>query len=330
MKEVVAHCTGCGKILYCKDGFFEGELDRQKSFCFTCFEQLHEDFTEEETGEFISRLNRKPDQHIGYCGTNAKEVADVLMQDFSDLSFNNSFAVLKENGKIIAALGADWDSKEKTGELWGPFSLAEDEKWQEQADILWRLLQHKINQKGMWYGFYNEQNQQAEKWISRMGGVKQSSEVILHASTYRSSSIYSGKAAVFTAAFKVEFKRLHNTVFPAAYFSADDILTRINDSKRLFIMADGEDLLGYVYVEAVPDHGEGAIEFIAVDSKSRGRGVGTALLQKAASFLFDEMNIKDISICVSAENKAAIQMYKNNAFLEKHRMDFYKLKDDSN
>lgn len=328
MRELAAKCGGCGKDLYCRDGFFEGEIDKGTSFCLPCFKQLQSDFTEEEVGRFIAELNNKPDSHTGYCGTQAEEVTDTLLNDFSDLSFKDSFTVLKEDGKMIAALGADWNSETKTGELWGPFSFAEEGKWQQEAEILWRMLQHKIHQKGKWYGFYNEQNEQAKNWFYQLGGEKKSSEVILHAAEFITGSADSGSVAAYTEEFKDAFTELHHTVFPAAYFSADTILDRINDYNRLFILTDGETLLGYVYVEAAPEHEEGTIEFIAVDSKYRNKGAGTALLRKAGSFLFDEMNSKEISICVKAENKAAIHMYIKNGFKEKHRMAFYKIEDN--
>ncbi|KIL52763.1 hypothetical protein KR50_00920 [Jeotgalibacillus campisalis] len=325
MKELAGKCTGCCKDLYCRDGFFEGEIDEGTAFCFPCSNQLRSDFTEEEIGLFIARLNKNPAQHTGYCGTEEMEVTDTLLNDFSDLSFKNSFAVLKEDGKIIAALGADWDMEAASGELWGPFSLKDGEEWQEDAGRLWRFLKHKINHNGTWHGFYNEQNQQAINWISLQGAVHKSKEVILRVIPEEIKPGKQMEVEEFTAPYTEKFKSLHTSAFPAGYFSSDEILRRQNNHNRLFVVQENQRLAGYVYVEASPAHGEGSIEFITVNPNFRGQGVGEALLKRAAAFLFQEMNVKEISICVNAGNEAAIHLYKKVGFSEKHRLSFYKL-----
>ncbi|MGD7044650.1 GNAT family N-acetyltransferase [Jeotgalibacillus proteolyticus] len=330
MKEVVGTCAGCGKDVVCRDGFFEGEIDRGASFCFSCGRGLRAEFTEEEMGSFIAELNKNPEQHTGYCGTDVKEVTHTLKTDFSDLAFKESFVVLKENGKIIAALGADWDQSAASGELWGPFSLNEGGKWQEDASKLWRLLQHKINKDGMWHGFYNVQNQQAIQWISLLGGKCKSREVILRVLPEEIKPDEKINVEEFTESYTDEFKSLHIKVFPDSYFSSDDILSRKNNCNRLFVIQKTQQLAGYVYVEASPSHGEGSIEFMAVNPEFRGKGMGEALLKKAAAFLFQDMNVKEISICVNAENEAAIHLYKKVGFSEKYRLDFYKVQNGNN
>ncbi|WP_167578609.1 GNAT family N-acetyltransferase [Jeotgalibacillus proteolyticus] len=278
-----------------------------------------------ELGSFITQVNSKPEGHIGYCGVEAMEVENTLQEDFSDLKLEDSFIVWKEGGRIIAALGVDWDSEERTGELWGPFNLSSEEKWQLHADILWRLLQHKVNQEGTWYGFYNELNHQAKNWFSVLGGQKKSSEVILHAKPGKVSSRSIGKTEEYSDRYQDEFKRMHQAVFPNTYYSADEILSRKNSKNRLFVSAENNHLLGYVYVEGNPDFKEGSIEFIAVDEQARGKGVGAALLERASAYLFECVDAQEISICVSADNEAAIHLYKKVGFTEKHRLSFYKL-----
>ncbi|MDG5472804.1 GNAT family N-acetyltransferase [Jeotgalibacillus sp. ET6] len=274
-------------------------------------------------GSFIAGLNKNPEQHTGYFGTEAKEVIDTLKTDFSDLACKDSFAVLKENGKIIAALGADWDQDSATGELWGPYSLASGEQWQKDASRLWRILQHKINQNGTWHGFYNVQNQQAIQWISLLGGKLKSREVILQVLPEELKPSEKESVEEFTELYTEEFKSLHLKVFPDSYFSSGDILSRKNDRNRLFVIEKNQRLAGYVYVEANPSHNEGSIEYIAVNPEFRGMGMGEALLKRAAAFLFQDMNAKEISICVNAGNEAAIHLYKKVGFSEKHRLEFY-------
>lgn len=43
-----------------------------------------------EAAEFIAALNSKDEHHVGYLGTNQEEILDSLLNDFSDLSLEDS------------------------------------------------------------------------------------------------------------------------------------------------------------------------------------------------------------------------------------------------
>ena len=42
---------------------------------------------------FIAKINSKEESHIGYCGTNKEEIANSLVEDVTDIPFNESFII---------------------------------------------------------------------------------------------------------------------------------------------------------------------------------------------------------------------------------------------
>ncbi len=57
MRELIGPCTTCGKLVFCENGFLNGQLNDKKSLlCISCFEK--EDITQrKETNEPDCNLN---------------------------------------------------------------------------------------------------------------------------------------------------------------------------------------------------------------------------------------------------------------------------------
>ncbi len=89
------------------------------------------------------------------------------------------------------------------------------------------------------------------------------------------------------------------------------------------MITEGPELLGYIYVEAEPEFGEANIEFFGVDQAKRGQGIGKQLLSGALKWLFSFESITSITLCVSAENRNAIELYKKVGFQLEHELYYF-------
>ena len=120
------------------------------------------------------------------------------------------------------------------------------------------------------------------------------------------------------------FSELHQLAFPNTYYSSEQILSRISKDNLLLIIQHDMELKGYVYVEASPLHGEGAIEYIAVSPDYRGQGLAKKLMKAALHHLFSYDSIEEITLSVESSNKAAIALYMDTGFRVKHTLVAYK------
>jgi ribosomal protein S18 acetylase RimI-like enzyme len=275
---------------------------------------------------FIANLNQKQTHHVGFCGENEEEIRDTLASDFSDYELENSFTVLSEDNRMIAALGFDIDAEKKEAEIWGPFIDNDRDDWDIIAHKIWKAAVSKLEGHFKLYGFYNKKNSNAKKFMASLKAEGKGSNIILKA--YKDEFEYQIDHSI--KEFHDEqfdyFTSLHDSSFPNTYYDGKTIIKRLNKYNKLFISSEVGKLTGYVYVESNPQFEEGNIEFISVSSSNRKKGTGTALLNRALNFLFEEQHIKEISICVSTENVSAIRLYHKVGFEEKHVLDTYIIK----
>ena len=105
-------------------------------------------------------------------------------------------------------------------------------------------------------------------------------------------------------------------------WSAAAITESIKHGTVFFVAENGEDVMGYIGLNAVAD--ECYITNVAVFPDYRRQGVATALLNKAISYC-KSANLSFISLEVRASNNAAIDLYVKNGFIkEGERRDFYR------
>lgn len=275
---------------------------------------------------FISKMNSHSKHHVGYCGTEAVEIEHTLLNDFSDLPFEESFLCAYEGDVLIGVLGFDYDKETAEAELWGPF--ISNDNWEEVANLLWdTMLKNFPLPLRRIYGFYNVENL-AGKWFKDLQGANFEGEHSIM--TILSENISLNLPTPITIDqihnyYIEEFKELHKQEFPNAYFSAEDIINRQGEVQKLFIATNQQQFYGYVFCEVNPEFGEGDIHFLAVSSTARKKGVGTQLIKKCLEFFYSFHTIKEITLSVNSENQAAIRVYLKAGFYEKHRLKFLSL-----
>lgn len=279
----------------------------------------------EKLSLYIEKKNNQSQHHIGYCGVKASEILDSLQTDFSDLDVSNSFLVAYRGEHIIGALGFDIDLEDQTAEAWGPF-VDEEEDWGYVAnELLRRLLSSLENPLERIYFFINVRNEQSKEFLSDIKAVEKGDHLILKVKRDHFNLVDSCEVEPFSPHFKEAFSDLHHSAFPGAYYSADDILGLLSDqhNQLLIIKDECQQIKGYSYFEANPEHAEGDIEFIAVSPLVRKQGIGTELVKASIQQLFHYDELSEITLCVSKQNHQAINLYRAAGFEVVHGVVSY-------
>ncbi|MCP3738431.1 GNAT family N-acetyltransferase [Rossellomorea sp. BNER] len=279
----------------------------------------------EELADFLAQLNFQPKHHIGYCGVTKNEIMNVLQNDFSDDPLEDSFFLVKEEGRIVGALGFDIDHDDRSAEVWGPF-ICKADCWEEIALKLW--MGSKPNRKSLneLHFFVNHQNERVRGFIEFLGARKKGEHKTFRINAQQFSGAFSDKIEELPMGLNQAFIQLHNKVFPETYYSGEDILGRINQYNKVLALKDSiKELIGYVYVEIQPDQNEASLEYVAVTSSNRKSGYGTKLITAALETVFAYPSIKEVSICVNTDLSEAIRLYKRAGFYEMHSLLHYQL-----
>ena len=118
---------------------------------------------------------------------------------------------------------------------------------------------------------------------------------------------------------------LHVNWRPDLFLSVDEVISRKNfeekiKAKEIFVAKIQDDILGYITINITEKDNPSMryrkqlqIEAICVDEKSRGKGIGTALLKFAKEF-GKENNCTDLYLTVNKENENAIKIYEEFGF----------------
>ena len=271
-----------------------------------------------EVSNFIARLNHNEQAHIGYCGTDGKEIAKSMREEISDVKYTDSFVVAYENKQLIGVLGFDADLERNVAEIWGPFILPD--KWRISRD-LWKkmteLLPPEISSLEM---FPNSKNIHACDLATSLSFKKSSDESILVFERGNGLELEQTTLELeeLTLAFYPNMKQLHDKAFPRAYYNGEQIVNQIDAHRKVFIITKNSSFSGYIYVETEPEFGEASIEFFAVEESARGNGIGRQLLMGALKWIFTFEDMESITLCVNSANNKAINLYKKSGFRHVH------------
>ncbi len=273
-----------------------------------------------EAAAFIAERNKNKTEHIGYCGTDADEIADSLMQDLTDYPFYETFLIAETEKGILGIAGLDIDTGSRSAEVWGPFILP---GYPEFGGLLWQklkeLLPDDVNTVRM---FPNKENSACNRLALEAGLTLASEQSVLVCRMPKNNKSVSSIHGLQKEQH-LPFQELHEAVFPNAYYSAQEIIERQEKGGKVLIWEQEGEILGYVYGEAASEHGEASIEFLAVREKSRGNGVGEALLSACLDWLFSIHGIEAVDLCVDSTNEKALRLYRNAGFEVVHQLYFY-------
>ncbi|MFV8829821.1 N-acetyltransferase family protein [Alkalihalobacterium sp. APHAB7] len=270
---------------------------------------------------FISELNQNEHSHIGYCGKDSVEITNSIIEDITDIPYNKSFLTAYEHNELIGVLGFDADLEGNCAEIWGPF--IKENKW-DIVPAMWEQLSELIPDKISSISLFpNKKNKRVLEVANDLSFNKHSEQTILDFSINRKSELEDVSIVELSEVYFKDMIHLHDANFPDTYYSGEQIIDRMNEFRKVFIIENNNDLCGYIYVEAEPAYGEASIEFFAVKETERGSGHGRQLLSAALNWLFTIKNIKSIQLCVNSNHQKAINLYKKVGFQHLHDLCFF-------
>lgn len=281
-----------------------------------------QDISRKEAASFIAEMNKMKKHHIGYCATDSDQVLKDINDNLTDIPFEASFVGAQIDGQLIGLMGCDVDTDDQSAEIWGPFV---DPSYDiDLAIAMWDKLQHILTIDFKYLGiFSNMENNLVQEFADKLHFKQGKNQMILTYLQDQLTVVADYKGSLLSEQDYSNFIKLHDKMFPNTYYSGQEILERIDDTKQVFVIKDSKRFIGYVYVEAEPAFSNGSIEFIAIDPAYHGQGHGRSLLKVALQWLFNFKEIEHIELCVSTDKQAAIGLYRSVGFKIKHELYYY-------
>jgi len=267
----------------------------------------------------IARLNRLPQHHICYLGTDPDEIKHSLANSLDDLPAEKAVLVAYDQETLVGVWGLEIDSTRGRCYMWGPFVDHDD--WQTVAEQLHEGLADIMPDGTNWFQMGLERENVNARQLADQLGYQQNSDsgYIMNLPRDKFERVDTNRVRDLPETDRPAFAALHDKLFPTTYYSGAEIIERLNDKRRAWVT---EDLLGYVYVECKPDHGWASLEFVGVDEAARGKGYGRALVSRACEWLFTHPKVATVDLAVSSDNPA-VQLYQQAGFLFKNEICVY-------
>jgi RimJ/RimL family protein N-acetyltransferase len=275
----------------------------------------------EDIVHFATRLNSNGLNHIGFFGDGEVDVRLSLAECIIPPA--DGFLLAYDEGKLVGLFGVDADSEIDRAWLFGP--LVEYSDWHSVADELYerilKLIPENIHEYEL---FCDIQNVHMKEFAAQHGYHLHAENTIM--TLTQNAYIPSAKGRTQIIHYQEEFfeqlDKLHKTLFPNAYFTARQMVERLNEKQRFFFAIDDNRLLGYNFCKVEAE--SGYVDFIGTDSFARGRGVGTDLLTSGIDWMFANPSTKKINLTVNSDNIAARNLYEKFGFVIERMMRSYR------
>lgn len=277
----------------------------------------------DELVQFVARLNSEGAHHIGFFGEGEADVRASLAECLIPPS--EGFVMAYDGDELIGVFGVDADPEINRAWLFGP--LVDHAEWHAVADQLYAKVIPRIPVGIRDYDlFCDVQNTHMEAFAVRHGFPLNSENAVLTLAREKYDPIAERKTPVipFQEEFFESFEKLHKRLFPNAYFTARQMLEKIDENHQLLLAAEAGQLLGYHFCKIEPASGSGYVDFIGTDASARGRGIGADLLASGVDWMLSAPTTQKINLTVNADNAPARNLYEKFGFVTDRVMRGYR------
>lgn len=277
----------------------------------------------DELVQFVTRLNSDEAHHIGFFGEGEADIRASLGECLIPPA--EGFRLAYADHQLVGVFGVDADPEINRAWLFGP--LIEHEDWHSLADQLYAevlpLIPVDIRDYDL---FCDRQNTNIEAFAARHGFPLHSENAVLSLSReqYKPAARRPSRVVLYQDGFLEPLVKLHQTLFPNAYFTARQMIAKINETHQLLLAVEDGQLLGYHFCKIEPESGSGYVDFIGTDSSARGRGIGADLLVSGIDWMLSAPTTKKINLTVNAENVPARHLYEKVGFALERMMRGYR------
>jgi GNAT superfamily N-acetyltransferase/RimJ/RimL family protein N-acetyltransferase len=263
-----------------------------------------------ELVEWLVQVSQAPEQHCLH--TWSGQSADVLWQQLLSYWGESElcYVMALQNGQLVGAMGSEYDEELERGWLHGPHVATED--WATVAlEIFTRLLAELPASVRQLDAYLNVENVRGRRFYAQQG-FEERKNLNYDFWLTPDDRVVSGDRGciLLREEHEASFKRLYEALFPAAYYSAERVLHMIGQSHQVLVVAEGEEVLGFVVVSVE----EGEIQFFGVREDCRRQGYGRRLLLSAIDWLLDSAGVSWVCLNVGEELVHARGLYESVGF----------------
>jgi len=267
---------------------------------------------------WLVRLCEDPKQHCmhTWSGEDAADLGGLLSKYFDDGELVYVLAFRGES--LVGAMGCEIDEELQRGWLHGPHVGLGD--WESMAEELSAgvvaALPPSINTLD---AYPNTANTRAADFYRRRGFSEIGGVSYVYGMAAEDWVASGGTSCTpLEEGHEPSFLKLYRALFPNAYYSGQRILSMLGSSHRVFVIAEGLEILGFAAGCADEDSRSGEVQFVGVRQDRRGEGLGRRLLQAVVDWLFGEVAVSEVTLNVRQDVPHARSLYERAGFTRRY------------
>ena len=257
---------------------------------------------------FMAQWNENPKTQCLHSG----EGAEAIRKQMEIWDDGGEFCVVGtwEEGELKGAFGCEFDETLGKGWLWGPF--AEDGKT--AVALFTHLLKNLPPTITQLQSYLNVENKTGDAFYRQQGFAQPKMAHVYVAA--RPAEIVKPLEPLpeCSVAQLPSFAQLHDAIFPNTFDTGQDVVDKLDGTNKVFVWAEGDEVLGYLYAKVDASSDEGYVEFLGVAEQARRQGVGRRLLATAVYWLFHDQQVPQIALNVNDDNNNARSLYESVGF----------------
>lgn len=258
-----------------------------------------------DVAHLIATQNSNPETQCLHSGEHADEIEAVFRKKPS-----LHYVLMRTGGLLVGALG--YEVEDGCGYLQGPF-VAQG-AFASTANELWQALQSQTPAIVRWDAFLNVHNVRGGAFYLEHGFRRGQGAQIYVMPAAALQPLEGEPAQRFTPDCAPGVRALHELAFADSPVSIDEFMTPDDETRRLFVFAEGDRCVGYVAASINDSPREGYIDLLAVDASVRNRGYGRRLLLTAAHWLIRERGMPQVGLTVRDMRADARRLYQRSGF----------------
>ena len=258
-----------------------------------------------EIASYVTALNGQREHLVAWLGQHEDEVTKEL-ETLPYVPFEESFVTARVDGRLAGVIGMYAVPEKGVFRLLGPYVTAGD--WQETAESLWAELRQLVPAACKeCRAAIDEANAEMMLFLARHGFEEYNAEasMVLRKEHYAPLELPDAPNVVieaYTPAYEKRFREIHNN---DTYFTAQELLDKLGNNMHMWIVRDGDEMKGYVYIETFPTTTKRAeVLFIAMDPAERGKGYGSYAFRHMIEWVFQQADLDMIELSVRTTNPA--------------------------
>lgn len=258
----------------------------------------------QEATAFAATLNARPEHHIGFL--DADPVTAAI--EMTEQRVLDNAAVARHRGRIVGYLGLQLSDED--GRIWVHGPLVDHASWDEVSDALWSELRAALEAAPLVDMYFDVANARCDAFARRHGFLHHKDTFVLFAPVEAPASAEPGVVTRFETHHGDDVIELHEATFPNTWISGRKMTSETGTDKPLWVaVAPGGGVAGYLYAEAHPSTGEGAIDFVSVTRDHRRQGYGERLVRTAMRWMHERADVAHTYLTVDEGNAGARRLY---------------------